>query len=82
MRYFSFVYKWSARELKKYINAILKSWVADEIKKINYGQTFCLKEKKVEKSEMKLLFIKTDDEDRLIQFIDKNGAPIQRIQIN
>ena len=81
MGYFWFEYKWSARELRKCINAILKTWFADEVKKINYGQTFCLKEKKVEKSETKLLLIKTDDGNKLAEFISKNFVQIERMEI-
>lgn len=81
MEYMTYIYKWNGRDLKKIINAVLKSWTANEIQKLNYGQIFSLNEKKVEKSEMKLLLIKTEDKDKLTDFLLKNYSQIQKINI-
>ena len=51
MNYLIFEYKWNSRELKKIITAILKSWVADNIKKLNYIQDYSFNGKKTEKTE-------------------------------
>lgn len=82
MEYLSYIYTWKSRELRKVITMLLKSWTASEIQKLNYGQTFSLNEKKVEKSEMKLLLIKTYDKEKLSDFLLKNCPQMQRINIS
>ncbi len=76
-----FVYRWTARELKKIILAILKSWVADEIKRFNYVQNYSFKEKNIKKSEEKILLINTKEPDKLLDFLPK-FTQIERININ
>ena len=81
MDYMMFVYRWTARELKKIILAILKSWVADEIKRFNYVQNYSFKEKNLEKSEEKILLIHTKEQDNLLDFLSK-FTQIERINID
>jgi len=81
MDYMMFVYRWAARELRKIILAILKSWVADEIKRFNYVQNYSFKENVIEKSEEKILLIYTKEQDNLLDFISK-FTQIERININ
>lgn len=76
-----FVYRWTARELRKIILAILKSWVADEIKRFNYVQNYSFKEKNLEKSEEKILLIYTKEQDNLLDFLSK-FTQIERINID
>ena len=79
MNYILFSYKWTPRELKKIIIAILKSWTADCIKKLNYVQNYTLKEKSIEKAEEKILLIHTENENNLLEFLAKNFPQIVRI---
>jgi hypothetical protein len=81
MNYMMFVYKWTARELRKIILATLKSWVADEIKRFNYVQSYSVKEKNIEKTEEKILLIHTKEEDKLLDFLS-NFQQIEKININ
>jgi len=81
MDYITFVYRWTARELRKIILAILKSWVADEIKRFNYVQNYSFKEKNIEKSEEKILLINTKEPNKLLDFLSK-FTQIERINID
>ena len=82
MKYITFVYKWNSRELRKIILAILKSWMADNIKRLNYVQNYSLQEKWIKKEEEKLLLIHTENVDDLLVFLSKNFPQIEKIDIN
>ena len=82
MKYMTFVYKWNSRELRKIILAILKSWMADNIKRVNYVQNYSLQEKWIKKEEEKLLLIHTENVDDLLIFLSKNFPQIEKIDIN
>lgn len=82
MKYITFVYKWNSRELRKIILAILKSWMADNIKRLNYAQNYSLQEKWIKKEEEKLLLIHTENVDDLLVFLSKNFPQIEKIDIN
>jgi len=78
-----FVYKWKSRDLRRIIVSILKSWVADNVKKINYVQSYLLKEwKNIEKNEEKILLIYSQDKNKLLDFLTKNFPQIEKININ
>ncbi len=79
MKYLTFVYKWKSRDLRKVILAILKSWIANNIQKLNYAQNFSLNENKLEKQESKILLINTDDEKKLMDFLSKVCPQMERI---
>jgi len=66
--------------LKKIILAILKSWVADEIKRFNYVQNYSFKNS-MEKTEEKILLINTKEPDKLLDFLSK-FTQIERINID
>lgn len=82
MNYVTFIYRWWNRDLRRIINSLLRSWVAREIQKMNYIQNFCLKEKNVEKTEVKLLFVLTDNWEKLLDFVLKNFPEIEKISVN
>ena len=83
MNYLMFVYKWKSRDLRKIIVAILKSWMADNVKKINYVQNYVLKDwKNIEKNEEKILLVYTQNKDKLLDFLSKNFPQIERFDIN
>lgn len=82
MIFLSYIYRGKSRELKKIITAILKSWIAEKIKKINYVQDYSLENQKIKKTEEKILLIHTQDENRLLDFLSKNFPQIEKININ
>ncbi len=82
MKYMTFVYKWNSRELRKIILAILKSWMADNIKRLNYVQNYSLQEKWIKKEEEKMVLIHTENVDDLLVFLSKNFPQIEKIDIN
>lgn len=76
-----FTYGGKSRNLKRIITAILKSWLANNIYKINYWQKFSLNDKKVEKSEIKFLVINSENEEKLSDFLSKNFPEIEEFNI-
>ena len=78
----AFTYGWKSRDLRKIIISILKSGVAESIKKVNYVQNYSLKDNNVEKKEEKMLLISTENEIKLIEFLSKNFPQIERIYVN
>ena len=78
-----FVYRWSSRELRKIVVAILKAWLAKNIKRINYVQDYSFDEKIVKKNEEKILLIYAENQDKLIDFLSKNfPQKMEKIDIN
>lgn len=82
MGYMTFTYKWTSRELRKNILAILKSWMADNVKKFNYVHNYSFKDNRIEKTEEKILLIYAENQDDLLKFLSKNFPQIERININ
>ena len=81
MSNYTFIYKGKSRDLKKIITAILKSWLASNIYKVNYWQEFKLNEKKVEKSEIKFLMMNSENKKKLSDFLSKNFPEIEEFNI-
>jgi len=81
MSSFVYVYQWKSRDLRKSIVALLKSWFAIEIKKMNYVNNFMIKDNKVEKIEEKLVIISTENEEKFMDFLSKNFPQFERIYI-
>lgn len=72
MSYIVFSYDWSSRELRRIIVSLLKSGNAIDIKKFNYVQSFSLEKWwNIKKSEVKFIMISTNDELRLLKFLEK-----------
>lgn len=60
------------RKIRHLITALLKSWVTNEIKKINYIKSYEIIEGKISKKEEKLLRIdKVTDEKKLEAILNK-----------
>ncbi len=78
----SFVYRGTSRDLRKIITAILKSWIAEKIKRINYVQDYSFENQKIIKAEEKIILIYTQDENRLLDFLSKNFPQIEKIDIS
>ena len=76
------LYRWRSRDLRKIIVTLLKSWFVTEIKKVNYVQNFVLVDTKLEKTEMKMLVMSTENEKKLVEFLSKNFPQIERIYLN
>ena len=81
MKNYTFVCAGSSRELRKMVNALLKSGTAVIVRKINYSQTFLIKNDKVSKSDTKLLIIWTEDKTRLDEFLSKNFPQIKELEL-
>lgn len=81
MSNYTFIYKGKSRDLKKIITAILKSWLASNIYKVNYWQEFKLNEKKVEKSEIKFIIMNSENKEKLLDFLFKNFPEIEEFNI-
>jgi len=82
MNFLTFVYRWNSRDLKKIILSLIKSWIADDIKRINYIQNYSMDDKSVKKDEEKLILINAKDYDKLMDFLSKNFPQIERINLN
>ncbi len=82
MNFLTFVYRWNSRDLKKIILSLIKSWIADNIKRINYIQNYSMDDKSVKKDEEKLILINAKDYDKLMEFLSKNFPQIERINLN
>lgn len=81
MSSFVYVYQWKSRDLRRSIVALLKSWFAVEIKKMNYVSRFMIKDNRVEKTEEKLVIISAENEEKLMDFLSKNFPQFERIYI-
>ncbi len=75
------IVEYSGRELRKIINILLKSSLATEIKKMNYIQSFSLIDKKIIKSEQKILRIQTSDKEKLLSFLSKHLPQAQEFPL-
>ena len=82
MIFLSFVYRGTSRDLRKIITAILKSWIAEKIKRTNYVQDYSFENQKIMKTEEKIILIYTQDENRLLDFLSKNFPQIEKIDIS
>lgn len=82
MNFLTFVYRWNSRDLRKIILSLIKSWIADNIKRINYIQNYSMDDKSVKKDEEKLILINAKDYDKLMDFLSKNFPQIERINLN
>lgn len=82
MNYLTCIYEWKSRDLRKAIMALLKSGIVSEVKKINYVQNFVLNDTKVEKVDQKIILVKTEDEEKFMNFLSKNFPQIERIYLN
>lgn len=82
MNFLTFVYRGNSRDLRKIILSLIKSWIADNIKRINYIQNYSFDDKSVKKDEEKLILINAKDYDKLMDFLSKNFPQIERINLN
>lgn len=56
------LYPWSGKDLRRFITALLKKWVALEITRLNYMQSYSLDEhKKIIKQQQKWVLIQTQN---------------------
>ncbi len=70
-----FFYKNDARKLRQIITGLLKSWAATEIMRINYLQSYTLKEAKIEKTQEKGVIIKyqAENKGKIEMLLKKSG---------
>ena len=81
MRYLMFTYNGTSRDLRKIITAILKSWFADSVKKINYVHAYLLRDDKVQKWEEKIILVHSEDQDGLLDFLSKKFPQLEKMEI-
>lgn len=74
-----FSYIGNSRDLKRVIVSLLKSWCASKVEKVNYVQSFSLEESIIKKNEIKYIFVYTEDEWRLLNFLSKNFPQIEKV---
>ena len=48
---------------------------------MNYVHNFIVKENKVEKTDVKLIIISTENEEKLVEFLSKNFLQFERIYL-
>lgn len=80
MSYVMYLYRGSSRDLKKNIVTILKSWMARDIKKLNYVQNYKLNGKNIQKEEVKIILVCTDTVESLEDFMSKNFSQMEKIR--
>ncbi|MDR0651100.1 MAG: hypothetical protein LBG59_07060 [Candidatus Peribacteria bacterium] len=51
---------------------LLKAKLATEIKRVNYIQSYTLVNDKIEKKEEKLIFIQTEQKEKVLAFLQKS----------
>ncbi len=68
------------RKLRYLINWLLKSWLVQEIKRINYVKSYRIVEKNIKKQEEKLLVIIWPDNEKIKQFIQKQRPEVVFLQ--
>lgn len=76
-------YTWKGRECRRFLQSLLLSGAADEIKKINYVHNYTVMNKKLTKNEEKLLIIsyKEEQQSKLDALINKWGDNVKRTDI-
>jgi len=82
MNYITYFYPWNSRELKKIVVVLLKSWLVNNIKKINYVHNYDMNENKIIKWEWQLIILSSKDEKKLTDFLSKNFPQIERIYLS
>jgi uncharacterized protein involved in tolerance to divalent cations len=60
------------RKLRKLILGLLKAKLATEIKRLNYVQSYRLVNANIEKKEEKLIFIQTEQKEKVLAFLQKS----------
>ena len=72
---------YDGRKIRQLITMLLKSWVASEIKRLNYVQSYTLNDKTIKKQEEKMLLILWADSTK-IQSILAKQVPESKILDN
>jgi ABC-type Zn2+ transport system substrate-binding protein/surface adhesin len=81
MDYIVCTYTWKSRELRKIFVVLLKSWIVENIKKMNYIHNYSLKDDKVERLESQMFVVWTKDKENFIDFLSKNFPQIDVIHL-
>ena len=69
---------YDGRKVRQLITMLLKSWAATEVKRLNYAQSYTLKDKAIEKQEEKILLIFWSDTTKIQNLLAKQ-APEAKI---
>ena len=68
-----YLFDWHTRELYKFIRPLMYQKIIDEVIKENYVSSYTLKDKKIEKKELKKITFISEKEDKLKEIIEKNS---------
>lgn len=79
MDYLTYKYVWKSRDFRKVVLALLKSWLVDEIQKMNYIHNYTLKNGKIDKWDIQLFMIHSIDQQKVDDFLSRNFPQIERI---
>ena len=68
------VYPHTGRKLKQLITGLLKSWLVQEVQRVNYVKSYTLVENKINSQEVKLveLMLKDEHKEKVEKMIAKN----------
>ena len=67
-----YYFKWTWRELSKFIKPLLYKWIIKEVIRENYISRIYLQDKKIKKEHIKKVYFISDNEKQLKQIIEKN----------
>ena len=68
----TYYFKWTWRELSRFIKPLLYKGLVKEVIKENYISRIYLKDKKIHKEQLKKVYFISDNEEQLKQIIEKN----------
>ena len=68
------IYPNNGRKLKQMITGLLKSWLVQEVQRVNYVKAYTLIDAKIKAEEIKLveLIFKQENEEKITKMIAKN----------
>ena len=68
------IYPNNGRKLKQMITGLLKSWLVQEVQRVNYVKAYTLVDTKIKAEEIKLveLMCKPENEEKITKMIAKN----------
>jgi len=79
----SSVYKYNgkSRDLRKVILALLKSWLAIEVQKMNYIHNYIMKDNKLFKWETQIFIVYSNDLEKVNDFLLRNFSQVERVNL-
>lgn len=77
-------YTWNGRECRRFLQSILLAWAAQEVRRINYVHNYSAINKKLTKTEEKLLIISFNEEQqlKLEALVKKGGDKVKKTDLS